>query len=158
MAKQKEVFPFQPNQENVLLEYIIKCTQLYHGLSVREMLELAYQFACEINVACPVKWNDSKMADRIWFLGFMDRHKSKLSLRMPEEIRSNRAKSFCEENVEIFFRNYAQHFDRTGFKHENIWNMDAIGFSTAPSKIGKIISLKSVKEVAQIMSQVNYFF
>ena len=73
------------------------------------------------------------------------------SLRTPEQTSLNRVKAFCE-NVYHFFRNLDSVLETHPFGPSSIWNMDEIGFSTVPSRMGKIISLKEVKRVDQITS------
>ena len=73
------------------------------------------------------------------------------SLRTPEQTSLNCVKAFCE-NVYHFFRNLDSVLETHPFGPSSIWNMDEIGFSTVPSRMGKIISLKEVKRVDQITS------
>lgn len=92
-----------------------------------------------------------EMAGRQWYYGFMQRHKN-LSLRTPEQTSMNRVKAFCKENVNHFFANLDAVLAETPYGPSNIFNMDETGFSTVPSKMGKIVSLKGLKRVGQMTS------
>ena len=130
---------------------MVKCAQHYYGLSITELKELAYQFALKIDAEYPRSWDEYKMAGKQWYYGFMLRHK-KLSLRMPEKTSLNRSKAFCRENVDHFFRNLDSVLAVQPFTASSIWNMDETGFSTVPTRMGKIVSPKGMKRVGQITS------
>lgn len=83
----------------------------------------------------------------------MQRHPL-LTLRTPEQTSLNRMKGFCKENVSQFFGHLDNVLAIHQFRPSNIWNMDETGFSTVPSKIGKVISIRGVKKVG-IMSSAE---
>lgn len=125
-----------------------------------EMKEVAYQYAVKLNdeartnpdvkaIKIPQKWIDEESATKTWYYGFMSRHKE-FSLRTPEQTSLNRVKAFCRENVDNFFENLDQVVHQ--FSESSIWNMDETGFSTVPSSMGKIISLKGLKRVGRTTS------
>lgn len=89
------------------------------------------------------------MATKTWYYGFMSRHKE-FSLHTPEQTSLNRVKAFCRENVDNFFKNLDKVVHQFG--ESSIWNMDETGFSTVPSKMGKVISLKGMKRVGKMAS------
>lgn len=136
-------------QENELVDYIIKCVNHYYGLSINELRELAYQLAVKTEVPFPSSWNTEKMAGRNWYYKFIRRH-PQLVLRTPEQTSIQRAKAFCKANVDTFFANLSQMMDEHHFEGANIYNMDESGFSTVPSKIGKVIALKGMRRVGKI--------
>lgn len=133
------------------MQYAISCCQHYYGLSIIELKQLALQFAKKLNIKYPQSWDKDQMAGWQWYYGFMLRHKN-LSLRTPEQTSLNRVKAFCRENVDLFFRNLDAVKANYPFSPSSIWNMDETGFSTVPSKMGKIISIKGLKRVGQITS------
>ncbi|XP_031639161.1 uncharacterized protein LOC116351222 [Contarinia nasturtii] len=142
---------FNEEQEEALVEYIIRCCHLYYGLSITELKKLAYEFARKLNIVYPANWDTDHMAGKSWYYGFMLRHKN-LSLRSPEQTSLNRIKSFCQENVDQFFDNYSAILETHKFEPHQIWNMDETGFPTVPTKFGKIIAVKGVKRVGQAAS------
>lgn len=54
--------------------------------------------------------------------------------------------------MDAFFSNFQSVFDPITFPPQSIYNMDETGFSTVPSKVGKVISLKGMKRVGKIAS------
>ena len=143
---------FSTEEEDALVDYVKKCSDHYYGLSIVELRQLAYQLAKKIQVNYPPKWNANEMSGRDWYYGFMQRHQE-LTLRTPEHTSLNRTKSFCKENVQAFFRNLNLILTQHPFSAKDIWNMDETGFSTVPTKIGKVISLRGARRVGQMASQ-----
>lgn len=130
----------------------MKCSNHYYGLSIIELKQLAYQFAQKIAIDYPPSWDENAMAGKHWYYCFMERHRN-LSLRTPEQTSLSRVKAFCKENVRSFFTNLIEVCSATPFDEFSIWNMDETGFSTVPSKVGKVISLKGTKRVGHITSR-----
>lgn len=142
---------FSLDQEEALMNYLIKSSKLCYGLSRDGLRRMALEFAKKIKIAIPDTWIQQEMASRDWYEGFMSRH-SNLSLRSPEQISANRAKAFCKQNVDSFFESYNALLDEKPTTPDNIWNMDESGFSTVPTKVGKVITLKGSKRVGQMAS------
>lgn len=146
---------FDDDEEETLVDYIIKCSNHYYGLSITELRILAYEFVTKIdpdnNRKYPKSWDDNGIAGYAWYYAFMERH-TKLALRTPEQTSLNRVKSFCKENVDAFYRNLKDVIFPKPYPPERIYNMDETGFSTVPSKVGKVISLKGQKRVGKIAS------
>lgn len=138
-------------QESELGSYLLKCSNHYYGLSATEVKQLAYQFAEKLGIDYPDSWNESKMAGKHWFSNFMKRNEH-LTLRSPEHTSLNRVNAFCKQNVDNFFNKYGQLLAQTTYDGCSIWNMDETGFSTVPSKLGKVICLRGKKRVGQIVS------
>lgn len=143
---------FTAQQEKALVNYIKQCSDYYYGLNVTELRQLAYQFAIKSQIKYPEIWNVDKMAGRDWYYGFMRRHKE-LTLRTPEQTSLHRVKSFSKENVQYFFINLDAVLTEHPYQAADIWNMDETGFSTVPTKIGKVISVRGSRRVGQISSQ-----
>lgn len=131
---------------------IVQCVKIYYGLSIREIKELAWNYAKKIEINYQVNWNANKQAGKDWFYAFMKRH-SNLSMRLPEQISLNRAKGFNYQNVREFFSNYNDVLSVANFDAFSIYNMDETGFSTVPTKIGKIVAEKGVKRVGILSAQ-----
>lgn len=121
----------------------------YYGLSIHELRELAYQFAKKLALDYPEIWDQNEKAGRHWYSNFMRRH-SELVLRTPEQTSIHRVKAFCKTNVDLFFRNLEQLIDEHHFEATHVYNMDESGFSTVPTKIGKVIALKGMRHVGKL--------
>jgi hypothetical protein len=74
----------------------------YYGLSSREMLKFAFDYAVTISKKIPERWGDVKAAGTEWFTKFLKRYKS-LSLHKAEATSVARAFSFYKTNVNAFF-------------------------------------------------------
>lgn len=59
-----KIYPqiFTEDEEEALVEYLVKCSNHYYGLSITELKELAYEFAKKIEAKYPNSWNDNNMA------------------------------------------------------------------------------------------------
>lgn len=143
---------FTRDQEKALVEYIMKCSNLYYGLSILELRKLAYDFATKSGVKFPACWNASKTAGKDWYYSFMGRHRN-LVLRTPEQTSLNRVKSFCRENVNAFFTQLDNILEEHAFPADCVWNMDETGFSTVATKVGKVISARGARKVGQMTGQ-----
>lgn len=128
---------------------MLKCASHYYGLSINELRQLAYQFAVKLGVNFPDNWIGDQMAGKDWYRAFFRRH-PKLTLRTPEQTSLNRVKAFCKANVEKFFEQLDALLDEHHFPAARIFNMDESGFSTVPTKIGKVIALKGLKRVGKL--------
>lgn len=99
-----------------------------------------------MEIPYPSKWDEEKMSGRDWYYGFMRRHQE-LSLRTPEQTTLHRVKSFSKENVQMFFNNLDAVLSAHPYQAAEIWTMDETGFSTVPTKIGKVISMRGARRV-----------
>lgn len=140
---------FTTEEENDLVVYIMKCANHYYGLSINELRQLAYQFATKLGVEFPENWHENKMAGMEWYKKFMRRH-PKLCLRTPEQTSLNRVKAFCKTNVQKFFEQLSVLLDEHHFPASHIYNMDESGFSTVPTKIGRVITMKGIRRVGKL--------
>jgi hypothetical protein len=142
---------FSDFEEQNLVDYLIKASQLYFGLQAKEVRELAYEYAKTLGKTClPEKWAVSNSAGRDWFSTFMSRH-SGISLRTPESTSLGRASAFNEFNVKAFFSNLNSVYVRHSFGAENIWNCDETGMTTV-QRPSKVIAATGVKQVGAITS------
>lgn len=135
----------------MLINYVLKASDFYYGLSISELKALAFQFAKSIQCSFPESWNKNREASRDWYYSFMKRN-PQLSLRTPEQISQHRAKAFCKENVDAFFENFRSVLNATTFEPHRIWNMDETGLPTVPSKVSKIIARKGRKRIGSSTS------
>ncbi|XP_076805471.1 uncharacterized protein LOC143449241 isoform X2 [Clavelina lepadiformis] len=141
---------FDSNQELLLVEYLLKSSTLYYGLSTSEVKSLAYEYATKVNLKIPSSWAVAKQAGSDWLSAFMKRHPS-LSLRTPESTSLSRATSFNRHNVKTFYDRFASVLERDGFTPDKIWNVDETGCTTV-QKPRKIVAATGAKQVGAIVS------
>lgn len=124
-----QVFSLQ--EETALADYIIKCSKMFHGLSIKAIRKLAWEYACQNLKTHPDSWDNNSEAGVNWFYGLMKREQI-LSLRMPEATSLARATAFKRQNVNLFFDKYESIITRPNFKLEphQIWNLDETGIKT----------------------------
>jgi hypothetical protein len=79
-----------------------RASDIYYGLSAREVTKFAVECAVPLNIEFPQRWKDMKMAGAEWFTKFLKRQKT-LSLRKPEAASISRASRFNKTNVKAFF-------------------------------------------------------
>lgn len=143
---------FSKEQEEELVAYVLKCSNLMYGLHIRDLKKLAYSFAKEINVKYPSQWDTHRRAGEDWYLAFMKRHRN-LSLRTPEQTSLNRAKGFNRSSVQAFFGLYDEVLSLHHYAAVDIYNIDESGFSTVPSKLEKVLAERGSKHVGMMTSQ-----
>ena len=96
---------FSLEEERALAEYVIKCSKMFHGLSIRSTRKLAWEYASQNLKDYPDAWDQNSEAGVDWFYGLMKRNPS-LSIRMPEATSIARATAFNRYNVDMFFNKY----------------------------------------------------
>ena len=108
---------FSLEEERALAEYVIKCSKMFHGLSIRSTRKLAWEYASQNLKDYPDAWDQNSEAGVDWFYGLMKRNPS-LSIRMPEATSIARATAFNRYNVDMFFNKYESIITRPNFKFE----------------------------------------
>lgn len=141
---------FTQEQEDLLVDYILKAAKIYHGLTPSEIRNLAYKFAEANDIKCPDSWSANGVAGVDWFSKFMKRNSS-LSLRTPEATSLSRATSFNRTNVDKFFDNLSEVLDRYKFESHDIYNCDETGVTTV-QRPDRIVAEKGVKQVGAMTS------
>nr|CAH7738859.1 unnamed protein product [Callosobruchus chinensis] len=147
---QKNRQVFSDEKEAVLVSYLIKSSQIYYGLTPKDVRILAFNCALKFNIAMPQSWLKNKEAGVDWLTAFLKRKQS-LSVRSPEATSMSRATSFNRTNVDLFFANLADVMDRYKFPVSRIWNVDETGVTTV-KKPRKIVAPKGAKQVGSITS------
>lgn len=143
---------FSDDLEQLMTDYIKKAAQIYHGLTPKNIRELAFKMAKSNNVTMPKSWDDEQSAGIDWFQGFMRRNPT-LSIRSPEPTSLARMSNFNRANVDLFFDNLEDVQSRgTGFPPESIYNIDETGVTTVQRPC-KIVAEKGVKQVGATVSQ-----
>ena len=141
---------FNVSQELFLVEYLLKASALYYGLSTNEVKSLAYEYVAKLGLQIPNSWVAAKKAGSDWLSGFMKRHPN-LTLRTPESTSLSRATSFNRHNVNVFYDKYESVLQRDGFTPDKIWKVDETCCITV-QKPRKIIAATGVKQVGAVVS------
>lgn len=117
---------FNAEYEKSLVDYLLKASSLYYGLSVQEVRNLAYEYAVKLKIDVVPSWHENKAAGKDWMSGFLCRHKE-ITIRTAESTSLGRAACFNRHNVPLFFENYSTVVERDGFPPDRIWNVDETG-------------------------------
>lgn len=140
---------FTDDQETQLVDYIIKCSKLYYGLTIKKIRQIAYQYAEKNKL--PHKFDRVKqLAGKDWYYNFMKRHPS-ISLRTPEATSLNRITAFNETDVKIFYDNLQAIQNKHHIQPDKIFNVDETGISTV-QKNQRIVAVKGQKQVGKATS------
>ncbi|GFO27444.1 transposase [Plakobranchus ocellatus] len=105
---------FSEEEEQLLADYVIKSSRMFHGLSISATGKLALEYAKRNSKPYPESWDKNGEAGIDWFYGPMKRH-PRLSVRMPEATSLARACAFNRYNVNTFFNNYETILGRENF-------------------------------------------
>jgi hypothetical protein len=105
------------------------------------------EYAITLNKKIPENGGDLKAAGTEWFTKIFKRHKS-LSLLKAEATSVARASSFNKTNVNAFFDNLKQVFDRLQIGPGNIWNMDETGIRTV-QKPDRVDARRGFKKIGR---------
>ncbi|KAK2724543.1 hypothetical protein QYM36_001145, partial [Artemia franciscana] len=95
---------FTAEEEKSLENYLIRASQLHHGLSTREVRKLAFDFAEKLGKDIH-HWEEAKTAGKDWLWAFL-RCNPTLSLQSPEATSIARATAFNRPVVNAFFDTY----------------------------------------------------
>lgn len=93
---------FNKEHEEMLVKYILRCSQINYGMILVQIRKLAYDYAVKLKLKVPDSWTLNITAGNDWLYGFMKRHPT-LSIRKPEKTSLSRATSFNQVNVTFFF-------------------------------------------------------
>lgn len=146
----KTTLVFTSEEETLLADYLVRASQMHHGLTVTCARQLAFQFAKANNKKYSKKWDENSIAGYDWYRGFRHRH-PELSLRTPESTSLSRCTSFNRTNVTTFFNNLESVLKRDKFEPHQIWNIDETGLTTV-HKPPKVLAAKGVKQVGNVTS------
>lgn len=136
--------------EDLMTDYIKKASNIYYGLSPKEVRKFAYQYGKANNITMPPSWAEKEMAGTDWFSSFLMRHSSS-SIRTPEATSQARATSFNPSNVAKFFVNLKIVYDRYLLEANEIKNMDVTGIFTV-QRPESIVARKGFKQIGTLTS------
>lgn len=137
---------FNEAQESEFAAHCKKMGEMFFGLTINDMRRLAYEFAVASNIQHP--FNDkSKMAGRDWVECFLGRHPD-LCLRQFAPTRAR----FNKTQVERFYKNLKDVYDKYHFPPNKIYNMDETEMSTGTRKNPKVMSVRGKKVVGKLVS------
>lgn len=142
---------FEDHEETLLVDYLQQASRLHYGLSKNSARQLAYQFGSRNKIQMPPSWEENEKAGLDWVEGFMKRHSSFLSLRIPQATSLSRATSFNRVNVNEFFDKLKFIMERSNFSAGDIYNVDETGVTTV-QKPAKVIAVKGAKQVGRMTS------
>ena len=134
---------FTDAQEIMIIEYLLKASDIYFGLSPKECRKLAYRFAKANRIEITKSWYDKLQSGPDWLTSFLKRYRQ-LSLRTPESTSLARTSSFNKNNVNSLFQNLKLVLNRHNFQPLDIWNLDETGVTTV-RKPDRIIGRRGTK-------------
>lgn len=127
---------FTQHEEMQLKEHVLKLAKLYHGLTKKQLRQLAFSYAEANNIKHNFNAH-TKMAGKDWYYGFLKRNPA-ISLRKPEATSLNRITSFNKGEVTTFFKNLKTLYDRHNFRSDRIFNVDETGITTVHKPCKKL--------------------
>lgn len=132
-------------------KYIERTSDIYFGLTPKEIRQLALEFARKLQLKYPDLWNTNEQAGQERFSGFLKRHPG-LSIRRPEATSMARATSFNENNVNMFIDNLISVLKSQDIGPGSVWNMNETGITTV-QRPERIVARRGRKQVGAITSQ-----
>lgn len=134
----------------MLVQYLLKASDIYFGLTPKEVRRFAYTYARACNRKVPESWAVNEMAGPDWFSSFLKGNR-KISIRTPQATSISRATSFNGTNVDMFFNNLTTVLKRSNFEPNDIWNMDETGVTTV-QKPDRIVGRRGFKQIGKLTS------
>ncbi|KAJ8956842.1 hypothetical protein NQ318_014256 [Aromia moschata] len=142
---------FSTELELLLKEYLIKACKLHHGLTRKDVKKLAYQLALKNELKFPASWEKHNEAGEDWLKGFRNRQRD-ISIRKPEGTSLSRATAFNETNVNEFFNNLSNVYQRfPGLEASDIYNLDETALTTVHNP-PKVLGARGQKQIGQVTS------
>lgn len=134
---------FSEEEEQLLVNYILTCAELGHGLFSEKAREIAYEFAVKNDKNIPESWKTHQKAGLEWLYAFQKRHPV-ISLRKPEPCSLSRSSAFNKHNVAKYFENLESVIKRNpNFANGlRVYNLDETGTCTVQSVRNKILTRK----------------
>ncbi|KAJ8956451.1 hypothetical protein NQ318_010765 [Aromia moschata] len=141
---------FSNEHETLLSEYLKRASDIYFGLTPKQLRKFAFQYAIHNNLRIPSNLAENKMAGPDWYTQFIKRNKS-LSLRSPEATSLARATAFNKTNVQMFFSNLTTVYKRLNLEAADIWNVDETGITTV-QRPDRVVARRGLKQIGKVTS------
>ncbi|XP_066600972.1 uncharacterized protein [Prorops nasuta] len=140
---------FNEKFEQALVEHVVDMSNRCMPLTRKEFLKLAFDLA--ENLKLDHRFNKTtKSAGQHFYYDFIKRH-PEISLRKPESTSIMRAVGFNKPQVDRFFENLKNLYDKFNFGPSNIFNCDETGVSTVHKQM-KVMTLKVNRQVGKLTS------
>jgi hypothetical protein len=140
---------FTKTQESELAEYCKDLDDRFYALTLQTLRKLGYEFGEANNVKYPFD-KLRKTGGKDWAYRFVKTHN--LSLRTPQQTSLERVMGFNTVQVNKFFQNLTELYQKYKFPPSAILNMDESGLSTVPNKVRKVATAKGKKVVGKVSS------
>lgn len=140
---------FNMEQEAEIRDQLIKLSNTFYGLTPIALRRAVYRYAEKNKIKHPFN-TQKEEAGKDWFYGFLKRN-PEVSVRMPEATSVNRISAFNQHEMEIFFKNLLNIFEKHSIPPNRIYNVDETGVTTV-HKPSKIIAPKGQKQVGAATS------
>ena len=144
----KQVLP--PEIETDLAEHCLLMEKRYFGLSMSDVMRLAYQLAARNGLKHSFSKTKEK-AGKKWLRNFLRRN-PQLSVRTPEGLSFARAKNFTPERVAEFFDIFEPAMDVINHNPSRLYNCDETGVTVVQHKQTKILAMKGKRQIASLQS------
>lgn len=128
----------------------MKASDIYFGLSPKDVRRFAYTYAKACDRKIPSSWSELEMAGPDWFTGFLKRHPN-LSLRTPQATSLSRCTSFNKHNTGLFFDKLDEVLKRLKVTPTDIWNIDETGVTTV-QKPDRIVARRGFRQIGRVTS------
>ena len=132
--------------ENDLAEHCLLMERKFFGLTMADVMRLAYQLAVRNGIKNQFCKRNEK-AGRKWLKNFLRRH-PQISLRTPEGLSLSRARGFTPESVAQFFEIYEPAMDTIQHNPARLYNCDETGITIVQHKHTKILGLKGKRQIS----------
>jgi len=136
--------------ETELCEHAKQLSDLYFGITKEQLCKLAYELAWKNGMRHPFNV-DKQSAGDDWFQGFIARNPT-ISLRKAESTSIARVIGFRRSEVNRFFDNLAQVYEKEKFDASRVFNVDETGMSTVQVQKQKILAPTGKKQIGKIVS------
>jgi hypothetical protein len=143
------------DEENLEIR-LKRASDIYYGLSAREVRKFAFECAVALNMKFPQRWKDMKMAGAEWFTKFLKRHKTFLCANLTQQA-SVELQVLTRPMLTgfLYIYNLKNVLDRLRVGPGNIRNMDETGVTTAQTP-DRVTARRGCKQIGKLVSAGNF--